>query len=97
MEQNPHLYAKDVEAVVKAILDRMTEALEDGDRVELRDFGSFAARDREARTSRNPRSGESVVVSAKRAMHFKPSKAMRARLNLERIAPEDEAAWLLAY
>ena len=95
--QNPHLYARDVERVVNAVLDRMAGALTDGDRVELRDFGTFAARDREARTSRNPRSGESVVVSAKRTVHFKPSKAMRARLNLEKIAPEDEAARLLAY
>jgi integration host factor subunit beta len=95
LEQNPHLYAKDVERVVSAILDRMAGALADGDRVELRDFSTFAARDREARTSRNPRSGESVIVSAKRTVHFKPSKAMWVRLNLEKIAPEDETNQLL--
>ncbi len=59
-------------------------------------FGTFAARDREARTGRNPQSGERVVVAAKRTVHFKPSKAMRARLNLAKIKPEDEVARLLA-
>ena len=93
--QNPHLYAREIEAVVKAILDRMTEALADGDRVELRDFGTFAARDREARTGRNPRSGKLVVVAAKRAVHFKPSKAMRARLNFTLADREREAERLL--
>ncbi len=68
--------------MVEAILDRMTEALADGGRVELRDFGAFSVRDHEARTGRNPRSGQSVTVAAKRNVHFKPSKAMRARLNL---------------
>ena len=82
--------------MVKAVLDRMTEELADGDRVELRDFGTFAARDREARTGRNPRSGKMVVVAAKRAVHFKPSKTMRAWLNLAKVALEDEADQLLA-
>ena len=93
--QNPHLYAREIEAVVKAILDRMTEALADGDRVELRDFGTFVTREREARTGRNPRSGERVAVEAKRTVHFKPGKAMRARLNFAKILPEDEAERLL--
>ncbi|WP_342111254.1 integration host factor subunit beta [Methylobacterium sp. SI9] len=89
--QNPHLYAKDVEAVVDAILDRMSAALADGDRVELRDFGTFAIRDREARTGRNPRSGQSVAVPAKRVIHFKPGKTLRARLNLRPADQEREA------
>ena len=63
--QNPHLFARDVEAVVNAILDRIAGALADGDRVELRDFGTFCVRDREARAARNPRTGETVVVEAK--------------------------------
>ena len=79
--QNPHLYAKDVERVVDAILDRIADALADGDRVELRDFGTFAVRDRDARTGRNPRTGKIVTVAAKQSVHFKPGKAMRARLN----------------
>ena len=93
--RNPHLYAKDVEWVVDAILDRMADALADGDRVELRDFGAFAVRDREARTGRNPRSGRMVAVAAKRSVHFKPGKAMRARLNLAKIEPEDKAERIL--
>ncbi|MCJ2087059.1 HU family DNA-binding protein [Methylobacterium sp. E-005] len=80
--QNPHLYAKDVELGGDAILDRMAGALAEGDRVELRDFGTFGIRDCEARTSRNPRSGENVAVAAKRVVHFKPGKTLRARLNL---------------
>lgn len=93
--QNPHLYAKDVEAVVDAILDRMTDALVDGDRVELRAFGTFALRARGARTGRNPRSGQSVAVAAKRVVHFKPGKSLRARLNLRPEDQECEADWLL--
>ena len=94
--QNPHLYARDVERVVGAILDRMSDALADGDRVEIRHFGIFAVRDREARTSRNPRSGQRVAVPAKRSLHFKSSKTMRARLNLAKIEPGEEAERLLS-
>ena len=79
-EQNLHLYAKDVEAVVNAILARITKALADGDRIELRDFGSFAVTRREARTARNPRTGAKVDVPAKFEVHFRPGKAMRKRL-----------------
>ncbi|MCJ2133297.1 integration host factor subunit beta [Methylobacterium sp. J-026] len=86
-EQNPHLYAKDVEAVVDVILDRIVAALADGDRVELRDFGTFATREMCPRMGRNPRTGQSVVVVAKRNVQFKPGKAMRARLNLR---PKDQ-------
>ncbi|MCJ2084874.1 integration host factor subunit beta [Methylobacterium sp. E-005] len=93
--QNPHLYAKDVEAVVDAILDRITEALADGDRVELRDFGTFATKERRARTGRNPRSGQSVAVAAKQAIQFKPGKTLRARLNLRLEDQDGEAGRLL--
>jgi integration host factor subunit beta len=89
-EQNPHLFAKDVEAVVAAILDRITGALVDGDRVELRDFGTFSVRDHDARTGRNPRTGETVNVRAKSSVNFKPGKAMRVRLNLEKAEPEQD-------
>jgi integration host factor subunit beta len=94
-EQNPHLFARDVEAMVSAILDRIAEALADGDRVELRGFGSFEVRHRDARDGRNPRTGEVVAVEARASVHFKPSKAMRARLNLEKVDPEQEAERLL--
>ena len=89
--QNPHLYASEVEAVVGAILDRIALALAAGDRVELRDFGTFSIRDRDARTGKNPRSGEVVEVPARAHVYFKPGKRMRARLNLDRADPEQDA------
>lgn len=79
--QNPHLYARDVEAVVNAILGRMAEALAAGDRVELRYFGSFAVKVRGAYRGRNPRTGVLVDVPAKVDVRFKPGKAMHTRLN----------------
>jgi integration host factor subunit beta len=60
--QNPHLYARDVEQVVSTILDRMSDALAAGDRVQLRGFGMFSTREAKARIGRNPRSGVSVRV-----------------------------------
>jgi integration host factor subunit beta len=94
-EQNPHLYAKEVEAMVDAILDRIAAALADGDRVELRGFGSFEVRRRDARDGRNPRTGEVVAVEARASVHFKPARAMRVRLNLEKVGPEKKAECLL--
>ncbi|GJE15080.1 integration host factor subunit beta [Methylobacterium longum] len=93
--QNPHLFAADVEAVVNGILDRIAGALADADRVELRDFGTFCVRDREARTARNPRTGETVVVEAKAHVHFKPGKRMRARLNLRTVTSEQDSGRIL--
>jgi integration host factor subunit beta len=86
-EQNPHLYAKDVEAVVDAILDRIVTALADGDRVELRGFGAFEVRHREARAARNPRTGQAVEVEAGTAVHFRPGKAMRVQINATASGP----------
>ncbi|MCJ2084637.1 HU family DNA-binding protein [Methylobacterium sp. E-005] len=94
-EQNSHLYAKDVERVVAAILDRMAGALADGDRVELRDFGGFSTRGVKARTGRNPRSGARVEVEAKTSINFSPSKLMQTQLNQATAAPEQEAGRVL--
>ena len=80
-DANPHLYAKDCEAVVDAILGQITDALIAGDRVELRGFGSFSVTARKARQGRNPRTGEPVSVAAKGALVFKAGKEMRDRLN----------------
>jgi integration host factor subunit beta len=93
--QNPHLFAKDVEDVVAAILDRIAAALAAGDRVELRDFGAFSIRKHEARTSRNPRTGGEVSVPVRTHIHFKPGKAMRERLNLEKADPEGDVERVL--
>ena len=79
--ENPHLYQRDVDILVNTILDTITAALARGDRVELRDFGVFAARTREARTGRNPRNGTEVPVSEKVVPTFKTSRDMHRRLN----------------
>jgi integration host factor subunit beta len=81
--QNPHLYQQDVEKVVDAIFDQITEALAHGDRVELRGFGVFSAKIRGARKGRNPRTGAEVQVAQKAIPFFKTGKEMRARLNRE--------------
>jgi integration host factor subunit beta len=81
--QNPHLYQRDVEKVLNAILDQIVGALARGDRVELRDFGVFSTRLRKARTGRNPRTGVAVSVAQKEMTSFKASKELRKRLNPE--------------
>ena len=86
-EQNPHLYQRDIENIVNAILDTITDALAHGDRVELRGFGAFSIKKREARTGRNPRTGEAVSVSEKVIPVFKTGKEMRLRLNEAEAAP----------
>ena len=79
--ENPHLYQRDVEKIVNAILDTITAALARGDRVELRGFGVFAVKTRQARTGRNPRDGTQVPVSEKAVPMFKTSRDMHRRLN----------------
>ena len=80
-ERNPHLYQRDVEHIVNAILEEVVAALSRGDRVELRGFGAFSVKSRPARTGRNPRTGEPVTVSEKYMPVFKPGKDIRERLN----------------
>ena len=79
--ENPHLYQKDVERIVDTIFDEIIEALANGNRVELRGFGSFSVKKRDARMGRNPRTGESVAVEAKAVPFFKTGKLLRDRLN----------------
>ncbi len=81
--QNPHLYQRDVENIVNAILGDIVTALARGDRVELRGFGAFSVKNRPARTGRNPRTGEHVSVAKKAVPFFKTGKEMRERLNKE--------------
>lgn len=78
---NPHLYQRDVELIVNAILDEITAALARGDRVELRGFGAFSVKSRSARVGRNPRTGDKVDVAQKAVPFFKTGKDMRERLN----------------
>lgn len=80
-EANPHLYQRDIEILVNSILDEITDALRRGDRVELRGFGTFSIKERDARQGRNPRTGEKVDVNGKNVPYFKCGKEMRIRLN----------------
>ena len=81
-DENPDLPAREIEKIVGIVFDSITQRLADGGRVELRGFGAFSTRARDARTGRNPRTGDSVEVTAKRVPYFKPGKEMRARLNV---------------
>lgn len=80
-EENPHLFHRDVERIVATVFDEITSALSRGDRVELRGFGAFSVKKREARTGRNPRTGEAVEVEAKHVPFFKTGKLLRDRMN----------------
>tara|TARA_B100001123_G_scaffold2072_1_gene2868 strand:+ start:171 stop:455 length:285 start_codon:yes stop_codon:yes gene_type:complete len=80
-ENNPHLYQRDVERIVSTIFDEISIALARGDRVELRGFGAFSVKTRDARTGRNPRTGETVQVAQKFVPFFKSGKELRERLN----------------
>jgi integration host factor subunit beta len=81
IEQHPQLSVKDVELAVKTMLDHMTESLANGDRIEIRGFGSFSLHYRAPRIGRNPKTGESVSLDAKYVPHFKPGKEMRDQVN----------------
>ena len=80
-EANPHLYQRDVERIVTTIFDEIATALARGDRVELRGFGAFSVKRRDARQGRNPRTGEQVAVTEKAVPFFKTGKQLRERLN----------------
>jgi len=82
-EKNPHLFQRDIERIVNAIFESITLALARGQRVELRGFGAFSVKKREARTGRNPRTGEAVDVTEKFIPFFKTGKQLRDRLNGE--------------
>ncbi len=77
----PQLVAKDADLSVKMILEAMAEALSNGDRIEIRGFGSFALNYRPPRIGRNPKSGERVNVPEKWVPHFKAGKELRERVD----------------
>ena len=79
--QNPHLFHRDIDNIVSAILDAIIAAMARGDRVELRGFGNFSVRHRSARIGRNPRTGTIVSVEERSVPYFKSGKEMRRRLN----------------
>ena len=78
---NPHLYQRDVERIVSIIFAEISEALANGNRVELRGFGAFSVKHRDARQGRNPRTGEAVQVEKKAVPFFKTGKKLREMLN----------------
>lgn len=78
---NPHLYQRDVEKIVSIIFAEISEALAKGNRVELRGFGAFSVKHRDARQGRNPRTGEAVQVEKKAVPFFKTGKKLREMLN----------------
>nr|WP_137677146.1 integration host factor subunit beta [Parerythrobacter lutipelagi] len=80
-KDNPDLRADEIEQVVDIFFEEISQRLTEGGRVELRGFGAFSTRERDARKGRNPRTGETVDVPAKRVPYFKPGKEMRERLN----------------
>jgi integration host factor subunit beta len=82
-KQSPGMRGEEIERVVDVFFDEIAKRLADGGRVELRGFGAFSTRERDARKGRNPRTGDSVEVPGKRVPYFKPGKDMRLRLNAE--------------
>lgn len=78
---NPHLLARDVETIVATIFNEISAALSRGERVELRGFGAFTIKKRDARTGRNPRTGAAVPVDEKVVPFFKAGKELRERVN----------------
>ena len=80
-EEHPHLYQRDVERIVNPFFEEIIDALAQGERVELRGFGAFSVKRRDARVGRNPRTGETVDVEEKCVPFFKTGKLLRDRLN----------------
>ncbi len=80
-KRQPHLKADDVDLAVKSLLQMMGTALADGDRIEVRGFGSFSLHFRPPRTGRNPKTGDAVALPGKHVPHFKPGKELRERVD----------------
>ena len=78
---HPHLRVADVELIVTTIFEQIAAALARGERVEMRGFGAFTVKQCSARIGHNPRTGETVQVDEKAALHFRTGKELRARLN----------------
>ena len=79
--RNSFLYQKDIYNIVDTLFDSVTKALKDGDRVELRGFGTFSTKLRNARIGRNPKTGDPVAIPQKKMPFFKMGKSMKERIN----------------
>jgi integration host factor subunit beta len=94
-DKTPHISKKDTEIVVNTIFDSMTQALKRGERIEIRGFGSFQVKIREAREGRNPKTGEPVHISAKRTPFFKVGKELKEMVDgvpLAMVQGDDEGS-----
>ena len=80
-EKLPERQIRDVEVALNCMLRQMADALAQGQRIEIRGFGSFDLHRRPPRIARNPKSGEGINLPAKVVVHFKPGKEMRERVN----------------
>jgi integration host factor subunit beta len=90
-KRTPHISKKDTEVVVNTIFDSMIEALRAGDRIEIRGFGSFQVKIREARDGRNPKTGEPVHISAKRTPFFKVGKELKEMVDSSPVSGDESA------
>ena len=81
INQHPHLLVRDVDQAIKELLELMSKTLAQGERIEVRGFGSFSLNYRAPRMARNPKTGERVPLAAKYVPHFKPGKELRERVN----------------
>ncbi len=91
-ERTPHISKKDTEVVVNTIFDAMTDALKKGERIEIRGFGSFQVKIREAREGRNPKTGAEVHIPAKKTPFFKVGKELKERIDASyRVGGDSEA------
>ena len=79
-EENPNLTRKQVEFIVNGVFDLIKKSLAEGNKVEIRGFGSFKIRDKKAKIGRNPKTGERVEVPAKKVPYFKPGKEIKETL-----------------
>jgi integration host factor subunit beta len=90
-ERTPHISKKDTEIVVNTIFDSMAQALSKGERIEIRGFGSFQVKVREAREGRNPKTGEPVHIAAKRTPFFKVGKELKEMVDdVRQVVPDDD-------
>ena len=78
---NSDLSKRDAEVIVQTVLDSIVDSLKSGEKIEIRGFGSFRLRERSSREGRNPKTGETVFVPAKRVPYFKPGKELRELIN----------------
>ena len=89
-QRQGHLKAEDVDMAVKSMLEMMGGALAQGERIEIRGFGSFSLHYRPPRTGRNPKTGDAVALPGKHVPHFKPGKELRERVcSVTPLPPED--------